>query len=56
MTKPVTYLIAAVVGLSVLTAAGPTLVALLHAAVPLVIAVGGVVVVVRLMAHFTDRY
>lgn len=56
MTRLTVALVAAVVGLAVLVAAGPTLVALLDAAVPLVIAVGAVVVVLRLVWHFTNLY
>lgn len=48
-------LVAAIVLLAVLVSAGPTLIALLHAAVPLVIAVGVVVVVVRVVWAFTNR-
>ena len=49
-------LIACIVLLAVLVSAGPTLVALLHAAVPLVIAIGVVAVVVRLVWAFTNRF
>lgn len=42
--------------IALLAAVGPTLIALLHAAVPLVIAVGVVVAVLRLVWHFTSLY
>lgn len=48
-----TYLIVAIVALSVLVSAGPTLVALVHAAVPLTIAVGIVAIIVRLVFFHT---
>jgi hypothetical protein len=50
------FLVIAIVGLAVLTAAGPTLVALAHAAVPLVIAVGVVVLALRAVWFFTNRW
>jgi hypothetical protein len=46
----------AIVLLAALTAAGPTIVALAHAAVPLVIAVGAVAVVLRVAWYFTQRW
>jgi len=49
-------LVAAIVLLAVLVSAGPTLVELAHAAVPLVIAVGVVAVVVRLVWWFSNRF
>jgi hypothetical protein len=45
-----------IVALSVLVSAGPTLVGLAHAVVPLVIAIGVVIVALRLVWHFTNRY
>jgi hypothetical protein len=42
--------------LALLVVAGPTLAELATAAVPLVIAVGGVAVVLRLLWYFTGRY
>jgi hypothetical protein len=56
MNKATAWLIAAVVGLAVLTAAGPTLVELAHAAVPLVIAVGVVAVALRLVYFHTRKW
>jgi hypothetical protein len=56
MNRLVVWLIAAVVTVSILSSAGPALIGLAQAAVPLVIALGGVVVVLRLVWHFTDRY
>ncbi|MDO8213475.1 hypothetical protein [Conexibacter sp. CPCC 206217] len=55
MTKPVVFLVAAIVTLSVLVSAGPPLVAILDAAVPLVVAVGLVGAIVRLVWHYTSR-
>lgn len=55
MNKPITYLIIAIVALSMLVSTGPTLVALAHAAVPLVVAVGVVAVVLRLVFFHTRR-
>lgn len=56
MNKPVTYLIVAIVALSVLVSSGPTLVALVNAAVPLAIAGGIVAVVVRLVFFHTRKW
>jgi hypothetical protein len=56
MSRPVVYLVAAIVALSVLVSAGPTLIGLLNATVPLVVAGGSVVVALRLVWHFTNRY
>lgn len=55
-TKPTTYLVAAIVVLCLLVSAGPTLIALAHAAVPLVLAVGFVVVLLRLVFFHTRRW
>lgn len=55
-SSSVPWLIAAIVLLSVLLSAGPTLVGLARAAVPLVIALGSVAVVLRLVWYFTSRY
>jgi hypothetical protein len=52
----VTYLIVGLVVLSILVSAGPTLVGLLHAALPLVIAGGVVAVVLRLVFFHTRRW
>lgn len=45
-----------IVVLVLVIAAGPTLIALAHAAVPLVIAGGVFVLVGRLVWHFTNRW
>jgi len=56
MNKTTAWLIAAVVGLAVLVSAGPTLVSLIHAAVPLVIAVGVVALLLRLVYFHTRKW
>jgi hypothetical protein len=56
MSRLVGWLIFALMTVSVLSAAGPTLVGLAHAAVPLVIALGVVIALLRLVWHFTSRY
>ncbi len=56
MNKQVLWLVVAVVGLSVLTSAGPTIIGIVHAAVPLVIAVGVGAAALRLVWHFANRY
>lgn len=56
MNKPTAYLIVAIVGLSALVSAGPTLVALLHAAVPLVIVITIAAVLLRLVWSHTHRW
>lgn len=56
MSKSPTFLVVAVVGLSVLTSAGPILAALAHALAPLVIALGCMALVLRLAWYFTHRY
>ena len=53
MDKLVACLVIGIIALSVLVSAGPTLVALAEAAVPLVIAVGIVAVIVRLVFFHT---
>ena len=50
------FLVVSIVALSALVSAGPTLVALLNAAVPLVIVGGLVVMGIRIVWHYTDRY
>ena len=50
------FLILAIVGLVVLSAAGPAIVALAHAAVPLVLVVGIVILVLRGVWFFTNRW
>jgi hypothetical protein len=54
-SRLVPSLVAAIVLLAVLVSAGPTLVQLAHAAVPLVIAFGVVAVLLRLVWWFTNR-
>lgn len=56
MSRPVAVLVAAIVMLASLVAAGPTLIALAHAALPLVVAVGVVVVLIRLASWLTGRW
>lgn len=51
-----TYLVVAVVCLLTLTSAGPTLVGLAQAAVPLVIALGVVAGMLRIVWYITSRY
>jgi hypothetical protein len=50
------FLAISIVLLVALTAAGPTLVALAHAAVPLVLAAGGVLLIVRITWYFSNRW
>jgi hypothetical protein len=50
------FLVIAIVGLAALTAAGPTLVALAHAAVPLIVAGGVVAILLRATWYFTNRW
>lgn len=54
--SPFGLLVATAILLAVLMSAGPILVQLAHAAVPLVIAGGVVAVVLRLVWWFSDRY
>ncbi len=54
MNKSISFLIAAMVALAVLVSAGPTLVALSHQLVPLVLAIGLVVAVLRLIWYWTS--
>jgi hypothetical protein len=53
-SKPINFMLAVVVTLAVLVSAGPTLVAVMHAAIPL-IAVGGVVAVILRLVFFHTR-
>lgn len=53
---PVGWLVAAIVVLCFLVSAGPTLVSLVHAAVPLVIVGGIVAAVLRLVFFHTRRW
>jgi hypothetical protein len=55
MNKLVISLIIAIVALSILVSAGPTLIALAGAAVPLVIAVGIMAAVLRLVFFHTHH-
>ena len=50
------FLVISIFLLAALTAAGPTVVALAHAAVPLVIAAGGVCLIVRIAWFFNNRW
>jgi hypothetical protein len=56
ITKPVALLVVAIVALAVLVSAGPTIVAILNAAVPLVIVGGIVAAVLRLVFFHTRRW
>lgn len=55
MEKTVGYMIIATICLSVLMAAGQTLIALANAVAPLVLASGLVVCVIRVVWHYTNR-
>lgn len=55
-SRLVLLLVVSMVALCVLVSAGPTLVRLAHAAVPLVVALGVVTLVLRLAWYFTNRY
>jgi hypothetical protein len=55
-TAPPTYLVVAIVALCLLVSAGPTLVALMNAAIPLVAVAGVVAVVLRLVFFHTRRW
>jgi hypothetical protein len=50
------FLVIAIVGLAALIAAGPTLVALAHAAVPLVVAGGVMLLIMRAAWYLTNRW
>jgi hypothetical protein len=56
MTRAMTFLIVSIVALAALDSAGPTIVALVHAVVPLIVVLAAVVVVLRLLWYFTNRY
>lgn len=56
MKRSTLFLVLVIATLSVLVSAGPTLVKLAHAAVPLVVAVGAVVAVLRLVFFHTRRW
>lgn len=55
MSPPAAYLIAAIVALSVLVAAGPTIVGLANAVPMIVLAVGLAAALLRLVWFFTTR-
>lgn len=55
ISKLVQTVIAAAVGLAALAYAGPTLIALVRALVPLVLVVGAVIAVLWLVRYFTQR-
>jgi hypothetical protein len=54
--QPGKSLLVLIIGLAVVVSAGPTLVALVHAAVPLVIVGGVVAAVLRLVFFHTRRW
>lgn len=56
MTKTYGFLAASVAVIVVLAATGPTLIALLEAAVPLAVVVGLVVATLRVVWYVTDRF
>ena len=56
MNKLVNFMLAGLLGLVVLTAAGPILIRLVNALVPLVIVVGIVVAVLHLVFTYTRRW
>lgn len=56
MNKTVGLLIAVIVLLAVLVSAGPTIVALAHVAVPLVLIIGVVAVLLRVAWWLTGRW
>ena len=49
-------LVLIIIGLAVLSVAGPVLVCVLHAAVPLVLVGGAVVLLLRAAWYFTNRW
>jgi hypothetical protein len=56
MNKTAGLLVTVIVLLAVLVSAGPTIVALAHAAVPLVLVIGAVAVLMRLAWWLTGRW
>jgi len=56
MSRLVAALVIALVTMSVLVSAGPTLVGLVHAVVPLVVVLGLVVLIGRIVWYLTSRY
>jgi len=56
MSRTLGFVIALIVGLAVISAAGPALVALAHAVTPLVLTLGCVFLVVRIVWYFTNRW
>jgi hypothetical protein len=55
-SRPLVFLVVSIVMRAALMSAGPTLVALLHGLVPVVIVVVAAIVVMRLLWYFTNRY
>lgn len=55
-SKPISLLLVAVVVWAVLVSAGPTLVSLIEAAIPLIIVVGVVAAVLRLVVFHTRKW
>jgi uncharacterized paraquat-inducible protein A len=56
MTQVTAFLVVSIVALSTLVAAGPTVVALVHAIVPVMVVLAALVVALRLLWYFTNRY
>lgn len=56
MNKLTTFLVVSMAALAVLASVGPTLVALSHALVPLIIAAGLVAAVLRLVYYHTRKW
>jgi hypothetical protein len=56
MKTPINYLIAAIVSLCLLVSAGPTLVAVMNAAIPLIAVAGVVVAILRLVFFHTRKW
>ncbi len=50
------FLIMSIIGLAVLSVAGPVVVSILHAAVPLVLVGGAVALLLRSVWFFTNRW
>lgn len=56
LNRLVVLIVCSVVALSVLVSVGPTLVQIMDAAVPLVIASGLAIALLRIVWHYTGRY
>jgi hypothetical protein len=56
MKSPTNYLIAAIVALCLLVSAGPTLVAVMNTAIPLIVVIGVVAVILRLVFFHTRKW